>query len=163
MLSATQPVTIRDIEVLQHMAPRCIEQITNYILAQEADDFTMFPPEGNEAWTEASAEAALRACMEVMTFLSEKSATFSPDDYLAAATALRRASPEIAEKFLDAAQAMNPKSERIRGKVKRQVKRREKQTAPPNATLPRNGGRSGLRAQKRQDRQQKAADEGKST
>ena len=84
-----------------------------------SDDFSMFPESGNELWTEPTAEAAIRACAEVIELLSMQSVHLAPNDYLAAAKALQSTLPEIAGKFLIAAQQMRPQSERIKRKIER--------------------------------------------
>ena len=102
-----------------------------------SDDFAMFPEGGNQDWTEPTADAAIRACAEVIEQLSEGAVTFSQGEYRAAAKALRSQRPDIAEKFLAAAQAIKPQSDRITHRLEKLATRREKanDSADPSATL----------------------------
>ncbi|MBC7736414.1 MAG: hypothetical protein H7245_04120 [Candidatus Saccharibacteria bacterium] len=110
-----------------------------------SDDFSMFPEQATDQWTESSANTAIRACAEVIEHLASSAATFTAADYAAAARALRNTRPDIAEKFLAAAQGLKPQSDRFKAKM---VNRNHSQT--DTATKDR-------RAQKRAARLQKAA------
>lgn len=124
-----------------------------------SDDFSMFPEAGHEDWTEPAADAALRACAEVIEVLSQQSSVLGQEDLVAAAKALQAMKPELAAKFLAAAQTMNPAAKRIASKVARLAERRQKAETPA-AAPPDKGRRAGLRAQKRQERQRAKTDPG---
>ncbi len=113
-----------------------------------SEDFSMFPEQANDQWTEATANTAIRACAEMIEHLASHSMTFTAADYSAAARALRDIRPDMAEKFLAAAQGLKPQSDRIKDRLAKLASRRQSQTDTDDPATHR-------RAQKRAARQQK--------
>lgn len=80
-------------------------------------DFSSYPEEGNELWSEETTNQAIRACGEVINSLSAGATTFTVDDYMAAADALADTNPVTATRFLQAALTLRPLSRRIQSKI----------------------------------------------
>jgi hypothetical protein len=73
-----------------------------------SEDFSDYPESGREEWDEATANAALRACAQVIHTLSKDNVALTVTDLSQAALALQSTLPETAMKFLRAALAMKP-------------------------------------------------------
>jgi hypothetical protein len=82
-----------------------------------SDDFSSYPEEGNEDWTEATADATIRACAEVIQTLAAGNTSFSKEELTAAAAALATSHPELSRRFMTAALAIRPNSKRLQGKA----------------------------------------------
>ncbi len=118
-----------------------------------SDDFSAYPEEGNELWTEATANATIRACAEVIESLSAGNTSFSTAELTAAAKALATSNPEASKRFMTAALAIRPNSKRLQGKSEAldgKLKRRGKRGEADEAELPRvKGQRAKKRAQRK--------------
>ena len=82
-----------------------------------SDDFSSYPEDGSEDWTEPTADATIRACAEVIQTLAAGNASFSKDELTAAATALATSHPEMSQRFMAAALAIRPNSKRLQGRA----------------------------------------------
>lgn len=116
-----------------------------------SDDFSMFPEQSNERWTEDTANTAIRACAEVIEELSAQSNSFSAAELTAAARALGHSRPDLAEKFRIAAHVLKPRVDRINGGLEKSVP--DTHTAPATATADQTA--PSRRAKRRAARQQK--------
>lgn len=107
-----------------------------------SDDFSAYPEEGCELWTEGTLNDAIRACAEVIESLSSDAVPISVKEYVAAANAVANSSPETARKLLTAALKLRPLSEPIRAKLEA-IGRREKHAGGSGARLGKMRKRSG--------------------
>ena len=94
-----------------------------------SDDFGMYPEEGNETWSEATANPALRACIEMIRSLAGDTFIYSRDEYMAAAKALEATSPEMAKRFRESAHGLRPSTEKAKIRAVRIEKRRDRKEA----------------------------------
>lgn len=101
-----------------------------------SDDFSAYPEQGQQNWTEDTANAALIACAEVIGNLSTGKASFSADEYIAAAKALTATRPDLADKFMSAALNIHPDSKRLAAKRTRLQSQRDAEQLLEDAPIP---------------------------
>lgn len=92
------------------------------------DDFAAYPEQGQETWSEDTANAALTACAQVIEGLTADTASFTVEEYSAAAKALARTRPDLARKFLTAALNIRPGSARLRARLEKLQSRPDRST-----------------------------------
>ena len=82
-------------------------------------DYSMYPEEAQEAWSDETSTQALRACVEVIAELSSSKLVFDHEEYSAAAKALEKSRPVLAKRFLDAAMGIRPTSEKLKQRAEK--------------------------------------------
>lgn len=120
-----------------------------------SEDFSMFPEEPRDQWTEDTADQAVRACVDMIKDLSSNRLVFATEDYAAAARALRDIKPELALRFVEAARSLRPGAKKLQAQAEALEKAVPKPAAPQPEPKPEpepakaetrgRGGRKGTR------------------
>ncbi len=82
-----------------------------------SDDFSTYPEAGNELWTEATADSALRGMAKVVNTLTQGQLPLTVQDLLDGARAVSGKAPETAMKFLKAALILRPDGEVVKKRI----------------------------------------------
>ncbi len=112
------------------------------------DDFSMFPEVAQDQWTEETANAAVRACLDVIKELSANKLVFAADEYAEAALALKDTKPDLAQRFLEAAKSLRPGSKKLKAQAEGLEKGLPK-PAPAAEAEPAKAARGGRGARKK--------------
>lgn len=82
-----------------------------------SDDFSAYPENGNEDWTEKTADTALRAFAQVVDSLSKDQAGLTAEELRDVAGLYKATKPELAMKFLRAALVLRPEGNLIKQRI----------------------------------------------